>query len=487
MSGDAGPANSKTDTDRPAEKPVAAGELAAPSPTTNSSPIEKIVTDTSPAEVKPATVGKLAEAANVGKEVVSERPKPRPVDPSEIDTSDLTPFTRDPDTANDDIQAIFPDADQAENAKAAELAIAKSNADHIKAAERRQNRKKAKADAKAGAAAAIPADTEATSTAAPTEGKEKGEGERKESRQARRQRAKRKAKKASRLEAIPPSAAKLAKDAAEAAKATTTAAAAVPKAASTREECKAKLDKKRGFLKQFGSRGTRLLGQVGASIDDLGDAALAESRGERVSSAKQEELLKKSQGVLGNAFKGMDAKERRLLARKTDQIMPMAKSLLKKVLGGPGKKKKPAHSDSSDDDDTEDDDDDRDGSDDDDTELDPKLQDLVESVHNPPKKLSRRERAAATPQELPLRPRTRRPAPASASAATPATPATSATPAAPASTSTVIRLPNGQTIEPAKTRNQRKNKKKRDRLKHLKAQVAHQSSSATPQVPAPTS
>lgn len=376
-------------------------------------------------ETAPVEEGKTAKAAR------------SVIDPSELDFATMGSFTRNADQVDGDIQAIFPDA--AQNAEAAEKAMASA----------KPKGKKAKtADEAVGASLSA--------------------GGRMTRKERRHGRGKTNIDKIS--SAIPPSQAATARAEVERAAAVTAAggdsegAKSEPGKTPTRDELRAKLHKKKEFLSKFGSRGTRVLSQMDTSIDDLADAARAEARGERVPAKKQEEMMSKTKGLLGNALKGMGAQERRLLSRKSEDIMPMATNLLKKVLGGVSRKKgkgaktKAAGSDSSD----------GDSESDGEGDLPSELQELVDSVSKPAAapentRASRRQRRQqdmdVEPDELPLRPRT-----STRGAANKSAPDTK--PDAPAT------MPNGEPLVKGESASQKKNRKKREKVKLLKQQAA---------------
>jgi hypothetical protein len=103
-----------------------------------------------------------------------------------------------------------------------------------------------------------------------------------------------------------------------------------------RAELLEKLHKKRAMQHELGGK-AKMLNQMGVTLEDIGEAAKDEADGKRVTSSKQEQILSKTKGVLGNVLKSHDPKQRSFLSRKTEDVSGMASDLMKKMLAGPGR------------------------------------------------------------------------------------------------------------------------------------------------------
>jgi translation initiation factor 5B len=260
-------------------------------------------------------------------------------------------------------------------------------------------------------------------------------------------------------------------------------------AAAKRSELREKLRSRMAFQHELGPRGG-MLNHMGRALGDIGEAVKEEASGKNVPQGKQEAMLGRATNVFSSVFKGMDSKQKNYLSRKTDEVSGMATNLMKKLLGGPGKtsgnqdksnknkKKKQgsaqtatapaATAAASGSADQEEDPAEFDSS------LDPRLDDLVRSVHEkkvkPTKKAQKPDKsthsAAAAIGELPVRPRFK-PSPASTDAS-----ASSASAAAAAAASA-----NGSAPTKNQIKNKRKRQKVKDKLKLLKTTAPSSSQS----------
>lgn len=179
--------------------------------------------------------------------------------------------------------------------------------------------------------------------------------------------------------------------------------------AEQRGKLREKLRNRMAMQKEVGGRGMQLMNQVGMTLDEVTQDSGNMSR------SKQDQIMNRTKGMLGNAFKGLDSKQKNVLAKKTDEVADMASNLMKKLLSGPGssgsssskkKKEKMAKSAGASllDDDKEDMDKEPTLS----STFDNEIDELARAVHEKPVKQSKpKHKPTAQPTELPLRPRHR--------------------------------------------------------------------------------
>lgn len=114
------------------------------------------------------------------------------------------------------------------------------------------------------------------------------------------------------------------------------AVAAAEAASAKRTELREKLRNRMAMQHELGGK-AKMLNQMGVTLDEIGQAAKDEASGKPVSNSKQDRVLDRAKSMFASTFKGMDAKQRNYLSRKTDEVSGMATDLMRKMLAGPGK------------------------------------------------------------------------------------------------------------------------------------------------------
>lgn len=168
-----------------------------------------------------------------------------------------------------------------------------------------------------------------------------------------------------------------------------------------RQELREKIRTRAQLQRELGGKASAKLNQVGATLDDVGQAAKDEASGIPMSNTKQEAVMKRAESMFASTIKGMDAKQRNFLSKKKEEISGMTTDLLDKMISGPGKKGGPAGAAKKKlsaleqaafgDSETKD-------------ELDPRLESVVRSVHQ---NSSSSSEASSGGGALPIRPRAR--------------------------------------------------------------------------------
>jgi hypothetical protein len=100
-----------------------------------------------------------------------------------------------------------------------------------------------------------------------------------------------------------------------------------------RSKLREKLRNRMAMQKEVGGRGMQLMNQVGMTLDEV-----TQEGGNNMSRSKQDQIMNRTKGMLGNAFKNLDSKQKNVLSKKTDEVADMASNLMKKLLSGPGSK-----------------------------------------------------------------------------------------------------------------------------------------------------